>query len=81
MLMPVDLPEQLVVADRRAIEMIDPAPVPQRSARAARRIAVPVDRRTERHALVAEQVEHAVDRAIGPAPRTRLRVRTRTPQQ
>ena len=79
-LMAIHLPDELVVAHRRGIEIGDPAPVPERRTRAARGIEMPVDRIAERDSLVAQQVEDAVHRSIGATPRARFRIRPQSAQ-
>src|SRR4029077_13285982 len=57
-LMPVQLPQKLVIADQRGVQMIDTAPVASRRLGAAFGFAVPARRTAHPQPLVAEQRDH-----------------------
>ena len=64
MLMPIQLPDDLVVADDGGIEAAHATPMHARRAPLVDRVEMPIDGRTERQTLVAEQVKPAGHNAI-----------------
>ena len=58
-LMAIEFPDDLVVADLGRIEIRDPAPVDQRACRSAHRVEVPIDRIAEREAAISQKIERA----------------------
>ena len=63
-LMPVQLPDELVISDHFEVEVRKPAPVDERRAPSRQRIELPVDRITEREVTVAEEIEPAGQRPL-----------------
>src|SRR5689334_2650510 len=55
-LMPVQLPDQLMIADQSGVEVIDSAPVHRRRALGGERLQMPVDRLVAK-SFVPEQIE------------------------
>ena len=74
-LMPIQLPGQLVLARDVGIQMIDPAPVCQPGPQAGHRIPVPVDRGAKVQTGAAEQVELPLTNTLGPFEHTAFKVR------
>src|SRR5512138_3816946 len=74
--MPVELPDHLVIADERRVEVVDPAPVYAWRDATGNRVSMPIDRVAEAEAIISQEVEQPAanrirashDLALGPRP-------------
>ena len=62
--MPVQLPDDLVVADEGVVEVINPAPVSERRPPSGDRVEVPVHRLAEEQSSVPEEIEAAAAHGV-----------------